>query len=194
MIQRTILIILVILFLNANITYAGIYGDLDLFGGYTGTTVSAGATAPTLLQAGAGATLGLNFSDFIFGLSSDYRFINQYSTPTSDVGNRHGTRWNIASPTLGVMLGSFLLKADFQFLGNYNLGALASDGGTISCTNPMGYRVVLAYDFFSPVYIGAFYESVSFSNQNDSVSGNTTLSPTLQLWQAGLYLTTVLFE
>ncbi len=169
---------------------ADLYLDASGFMGYTKSTDQDGADSPTLLQPGGGATLGWRFASLlILGVSSDYRAINHMSDVTPQVGNRRGTRFNIVSPTLGIQAGKFLLKGDYQFLGNYKLGNQTVEGADMTFKSPSGFRASLAYALADHVYTGLYYETINFGKQEVSTGTEIELSKKLNVWQIGAVLT-----
>lgn len=162
------------------------YGDGNISLSYSKATIIQGADAPTLGQAGIGLTGGYRFEEFFGGLTTDFRISGQYSDVKPTVGNARGTRWNIVSPTIGWHRGNLLIKGDVQFLGSYRLRNDGPGGATISYTSPIGGRVVGMYRVFEKIHAGLFYELVSFSKQNNSLTGETSLENKLKLWQTGL--------
>ncbi len=165
-----------------------LYLDLSATGSYS--KVSGITNPPTLGQFGLGITAAYNWTSSIFiGVSSDYRLINQYSDLDVAVGNYRGSRWNMASPTLGFQFGSFVTKIDLQILGNYELANATATGSKIAFKGPIGGRISISYPFQGSIYLGAFYETLSFKTLNDSASGDSALSQKLTLWQSGICVT-----
>ena len=194
----SILILWISLIVFANPIFAshafrlsGFYLDINGFGGYTGTTVASDDTTPKLAQFGLGFTGAYQMSDNSFaGLSSDYRFINQYSAVIESVGNRKGTRWNIISPTIGVQMNHWTLKGDFQFLGNYELAKQTSTGSKITYKRPLGGRITALYPFLdAEIHTGLYFEYLSFGYQYLSSGTGIDLSKRLLLWQIGVSIT-----
>ncbi len=175
------------------------------FAGYTGTSVTNDDyEKPTLAQGGGGITAGWWFNklaldmDLLVGVTSDYRFINQYSDVTANVGNRRGHRWNIASLTLGTKLpilqNKIIVKGDFQYFGDYVLENTTAQGATLKYKKPMGGRLVGMYPIELPIigttYFGAHFEYLWFSNlevtSTAEVANDVELGSSLSVWDAGL--------
>jgi hypothetical protein len=162
-----------------------IHADVTAGLGYSFISVPQDAAPPTLLQGGVGLTLGLRLGQvFMFGVTSDYRWISQLSAPDTVVGNSRGARWNMASPTLGFAMRKALLKLDFQLLGDYKLSNASSEGYAVSYRRPLGGRAVLALSGRAAPAL--FVEYVAFSRQ--AAGEETSLSSPRVLWQAGAAL------
>jgi len=132
-----------------------------------------------MLQYGIGTTIGLGFYPFILGVSADKYLVNQMSDVKSPYGNRKGSRTNIFSLTIGLNIMSFILKADYQFMGNYNLDKKNIEGLEIKYETPKGLRFYLGMQFeFMPLAgkLGFFYESVDYEKEivgaNESILSN----------------------
>ena len=162
--------------------------EASLFSGSSNVS-SANDTSPTLNQTGFGLTLGTVLqSHYLLGVSSDYRMIEQYSNPNSN-GNMYGSRWNMASPTVGYKTDRFLFKLDYQFLGNYELKKETYSGSKLVYTNPSGFRFSSDYLLSRNLGFGIYYERISFGAQE--VRSPTTAivskftNSHLALWQVG---------
>jgi hypothetical protein len=138
----------------------------------------------TSLEGGGTAGVLLGHA-FILGVSSDYRYVTQSSALTAD-GNFSGSRWDVVAPTIGVKYGPFVLRAEYEFEGSFDFANTTSSGSNLSYVEPSGFRATLLYQIFPMVYGGAYYESVSFKKQLDSLSGETILSPAMSMTEFGL--------
>ena len=87
---------------------------------------------------------------------------------------------------LGVRFGKLILKADFQFLGNYNLLNSTAYGGSISFGSPRGIRLIAMTPAYRFVSLGAAFEYLQFGTQAISTTGEVVLSQPLTLWQIGI--------
>lgn len=160
--------------------------DINASAGYSGLSGESVSESPTLLQWSGGITAAPIFYDTVFvGLTSDFRYIGQYSDVVEQDGNFRGTRWNIASPTLGIKYSGFLLKFDYQVLGDYDLSENTFEGATFSFTEPKGFRGQVLYNVWEQLHLGVQYETLKFERFRDSERGEGEVSPALSLWQAG---------
>ncbi|MCC7440266.1 MAG: hypothetical protein IT285_01450 [Bdellovibrionales bacterium] len=161
--------------------------DLALAAGYFGTAATGDSKTPFLLQLGFGATGAWKFgSRWFAGLSSDFRFVNQYSSVVSDVGNRRGTRWNILAPTFGGRFGNVIAKLDLQFLGAYSLGNKTLGGQDVSYTNPLGFRLTGMLPVKNRFHLGLQFEYLNFSGQTLDGEESDLENQSLSTWHGGI--------
>ncbi|HTL10866.1 MAG TPA: hypothetical protein VL588_00160 [Bdellovibrionota bacterium] len=154
--------------------------------GYVGTEVSSGSTVPSLLAFEIGAVGAYRFKgEWFAGLTTDFRFVNQYSHVDPTVGNRRGTRWSILSPTFGTKLGRLLLMLNIQFLGDYNLGNKTAGGLSVSYNNPFGGRLTGLFPVHEKIHAGMEVEYVGFAQQTTGPS-HLSLTKKFNMWDVGL--------
>lgn len=178
-----------IFFLSPNLSVQAFPLYLDLNVSMSKDKVSGLTSPPTLYQYSGGLCLAYSWYDWLFtGVSADYELVNQHSTVDASVGNFRGTRQNITSPTLGFKYW-LILKVDLQFFGNYQFANTTASGAKLSLKSPFGFRVSMSAPIWSNFYLGALYEQISYSKQNNSSIGDSTLSPKTKFSNLGLTLT-----
>ncbi|MCM2277375.1 MAG: hypothetical protein NDJ89_04810 [Oligoflexia bacterium] len=154
-----------------------LYVDAGGFFGYSSIATS----KQKLAQSGFGFTAAIwAMPELFVGVTSDFRLINQYSAVDAS-GNMRGTRWNMASPTVGYKLGHLTLKLDVQLLGDYKLSKSTVAGTAAAYKSPLGARLAGIYPVWEQVNVGWQFEYLQFSKIND-----TTLSAKLKQMQVGL--------
>lgn len=164
-----------------------LYLDAGLSAGYTRSSVPTSFSSPTLISFGAGATGAWRVgSSWAFGVTTDFRLINQYSTVDSNLGNRRGTRWNIVSPTAVYFCHDWIFKGDVQFLGKYRLSESTAGGDTVSFTKPLGARITAMKPIWDKIHGGLMFEYLVFSKQSIENVSETELTNKLKMWQIGL--------
>jgi hypothetical protein len=164
---------------------------LDINGtwGYSSAKGQTVTSSTSLGQWTGGITIAPRLGDVIFiGLSSDFRSTAQYSDVSTFDGNFSGRRWNMASPTLGFRRSGFVVKFDYQMLGDYELRSKTADGASVKYTQPQGWRAALMYKMTGIIHVSGFYEGMTYGKKMDSSLGETTLSDKLKLSQFGVGL------
>jgi hypothetical protein len=157
--------------------------------GYSGATAISGYSGPTLMQWSAGISVSYRVSEQVLaGLSTDLSFARQYNEVVSTGANFRGWRWNIVSPTVGLMLPKLVLLADLEFLGAYHFSNAAAGGADITYKSPLGGRLRATTPVWEQVVAGVQGELLSFGTQGDSVAGDSTFASRQTLWQAGLII------
>jgi hypothetical protein len=169
---------------------ADLYLDLTGSAGVSAPLVDANSPRPFLGIYSGGATLGYRLfgHHLLLGAESHYRVIAQYSDVNTMAGNMKGSRWDLASPVVGIGIGSLLIKIDAQLLGDLALSTPAADGSSIAYSGPQGVRVELLYRTEHHFLLGFFYEGVSFRTQKDVTHGmSTDLGDSkLTIWTSGV--------
>lgn len=95
---------------------------------------------------GIGGMVGFNLKDILtIGISSEFRFINQYSSVNKIGSNMKGTFWNYASLSLGKKIKMIDLNLDLHYFGKYELSKKSVLGYDISYQNPLGYKLSAFY-------------------------------------------------
>jgi len=145
------------------------------------------ASSPKMIQMLLGTTTGLKINNSLFaGLSFDYKKSFQISSVDKLIGNFSGTRWNLLSPTVGIYLNEYLLKLDFQYLGNYTMANKTVDGKDVSYGNVFGGRAVFMapMDNFvkMPLNAGLLFEYLSFGRVMSDTFKNQKLTTRLGAW------------
>jgi hypothetical protein len=173
-----------------------IYATINTSAGYSTSSVSDLYSHPFLLQFGLGGTAAYSLQDrWLFGLSTHFSFINQYSdeTVTGSGANYAGHRWTIVTPTLGYRTNGFTFLIDPEFLGAYSLKVQSIRGSDISFKSPLGAKVRAMYGIgnlinpaLSHLNGGLMFEYVRFNTLSDSKTGDTSLTNSQKLWQLGL--------
>ena len=179
--------------------FIGLWFDLGGMAGYTSIAVpeyiqdNDDESAPTIYQMGGSASLGIRFlNSFLFGATSDYRMINQYSEPTKLVGNRRGKRFNLVAPFVGLITDRFLFKFNYQFLGDYVLSNPTAEGITMSYTDPTGFRGTALFRFNPYLASGVFFEYLQFKTQK--LIEEIKLADSYNMWQAGISVVVTPFK
>ena len=163
--------------------FAEAHGSL----GYSSSTAQSGYSSPALAQFGIGAMGAYEYQNkWLAGLSSDYVFMNQYSSIGSTAQNYKGHRWSILAPTVGMKYLDAIVTIDFEFLGSYVLSATSRYGGNASYKSPMGFKLKGMVPIWNQVIAGLQFEYLAFSKYSDSVSGDTSLSTKQKLWQIAI--------
>ncbi len=172
--------------------------------GYTSGTVPAGADSPFLLQ----YTSGFTAAYFVYnraiatGFTTDFRIINQHSDVDTKVGNRRAFRFMFFAPTIIADIKQWvpeirvLTKFDLQFLGNFSLRNTTTAGASRTFTGPFGIRFTalypvtelsfLKYSFLERVLAGIHFETVTYSKESLSTTGEATLATKQTFTQFGL--------
>ena len=165
-----------------------LYVDLIGSWGYASRSVSGTDEAPLLFTWTVGTTVLWDINNSVaLGISHDARIINQHSDVVLSVGNSRGTRYNFLSPTIGLFLGSFTLKADVQYFGSYSLSNVTQSGSELEFGSPIGGRLRVSYLAKSWFGIGIVFESVTFRTLFDSSRGEIDISGnSVNLWQIGV--------
>ena len=177
-----------------------LYLDSSLSVAYSQTNTIDSSDEPKLGQYAVGPSAGWRlWKKFSFGLSSDYRFINQYSEVNRTSGNRRGTRWNIVSPTFFLLTFPYIFKLDAQFLGNHKFSNPGVGGQDRQLTSPFGLRLQGLYsfsdkstsgqlsDFLKHFQTGLSLEYISFDKQK--LGGNESdLAQAIRFWSIGVVL------
>lgn len=166
--------------------YKSVYTNI----GYSNVNVTT-SSRPLLMQYSLGAAFAKNIKSRGFiGVTSDYRWINQYSNVTI-AGNFRGTRWNLISPLFGVYIKRWVLTLDLQFLGDYALTYTTAEKASVTYKSLLGGRVTLLKPIGKGdrLNLAIFFEQVQFKKQSISTSTTeTTLSPVMKIINGGLGL------
>lgn len=164
-----------------------LYMDLFLFSGYAEFSHPNMSEAVAGAYSGVGGSIGTKIGLGIFGgITFDYRYMGQTSTVDSNHLNLSSTRFMPFAPMLGFRHENYILKLDYQLVGNLDVSKALSDGSTMKLNHPEGFRLMFIFSKwlgFAPV--GLYYESVRFKEQSLSQSGVTQLSRTFDTWQFG---------
>jgi hypothetical protein len=140
--------------------------DLSAGGAYGKSGFASEASAPSMGHYTGDLTLGLTIrKKFKLGARTAYSQIIQFSE-SSENGNRRGHRFAVISPVLGIELGRFELRGDYQFLGDYTLASTDDSGNQVIYSKPSGFGAKLLYSLGRRISIGARYEMISFSAES----------------------------
>jgi hypothetical protein len=151
-----------------------------------------GGTEPTLLAWRAGLTSGLKiFSNLLLGIESEYQTLGQLSEVDASVGNYKGSRWNLISPTLGLVFSKWIFKVNYQFIGDYYLSKKTAGNADLAYSTPSGWKLTLAYALGPHFHLTAFYESIAFRKLRASNLSDRALDEDFRLWQMGMGLSYV---
>lgn len=178
--------------------------DLDFAGqgGIGSSQISESAGSKNQISNfGLTGSVALNpFRFFAIGGRTDYRWIGQRSDAAiASGGNRKGTRFVPISPFVDLSFGSFRLRFDYQFQGEYKLTYKTLRGKSVSYGDPQGARGELHFctirgkeRFYKIpgkcyVYSGVYYEKVKFGTENEGAVTRQLTKP-LELTQAGLMI------
>ncbi len=178
----------------AKVTFYG-----DIFGGGGNGKAKAGsdASSPEMTHVFGGITYGLNIAEtFVVGGTSDYRSVSQRTASNAlTFGNRSGTRINVFSPTLIIDLQKAFVKADYQFIGNYELTNSTATGQKISYQAPKGYRGQLGFYFSKnkDAFLSLYYEALEFGSEQVGTAAAKTLTNKLRLNSYGVIFGLILF-
>jgi hypothetical protein len=156
---------------------------------YSSSILNQGDPQNHLGSYGFGGLIGYNFKDiFTIGISSEFRFINQYSSVSKIGSNMKGTFWNYASLSLSKTIKMIDVNLDLHYFGKYSLSKKSAQGKEISYTNPLGYKLSMFYPL--PILerklkIGFGIEWITLkkiSVDNEEFNSNR------KLWQTGVIL------
>ena len=156
------------------------------------------SASPSLLSYGMGTVLGgwlpINIPGLktFAGLLFDYRYFGQMSEVDPALGNFRGKYFQPLSPTVGAVFRDWLVRVDFEFLGNYQLLNKTTEGAEIAYTRPLGFRAAGFYTFKrilkKDIRVGLQYEELSFGRREITGFPNLQLDPKLSLSQLGIVL------
>jgi|GEM_PF-4430993 len=160
--------------------------ELQGFAGYGSGALGTETSSPALGQFGAAATVGwMPFNETIgIGATSSYRFVNQYSDVDLTQGNRRGKLFVPIAPTLLISLGSWLVAADYYFMGDYEQSVVGLSGSLTSYLKMKGFRARVAYAVTMNWMAGLYFERLS-SDQQQVGTVTTTLTNPFVLTQYG---------
>lgn len=175
---------------------ARIYFDIYTGVGMGGAQLDSDARKPTMGNTTVGGSLGFTLwkGRMRIGAISDYRFITQYTDTPSSVGNRRGSYFNVAAPTIGYRFRRLLIMVSLMVAGDYKLTNTTVNGEVFKYQSPFGVRTSLRIlRNKSRWQFGAFGEYITFGSRN--VAGTVTqLTEKLAYYQVGLTITMELFK
>lgn len=156
--------------------------------------VSTQSTSPNMTLYGAGGSLRFTIQDrWILGVGAEFRQLEQFSVPTSETGNRRGSRLVLASPHVGFKWNSITFLAEGQVLGNHVLSGKNGSGEIVQYGAPLGVRWSGHYQLSNWFSLGITGEWMRFGQETVGSTTNTLSSP-LTSWQFGAQLTLHLFD
>ncbi len=165
-----------------------LYIDALASWGISSSAVPSASGGNTLSQVGLGGTLGWRIDRKLWvGVTSDFRSAGMSADLLSTVSEVEGARLNLASPTVGVYLGSSLLKAEVSLFGDYRFSTLGKDALSYRLSAPRGLRMTYLYPMIDRLHAGVQGEVTSWGEKTDRGEQNPErLLQREVLWQASL--------
>lgn len=164
-----------------------LYSEIFLFTGYTEFAHPNLNDTAYGSQSGIGVTLGAKTNIGLFGaITADLRYMGQASSVDTNHLNFSSTRFMPFAPTIGYKADSYIIKLDYQFTGNLELSKSLSDGSNLKFSKPTGFRLTFIFDkWFKTLPVGLYFETVKFTEEQDSSKGVSPLSKSFNTWQFG---------
>ena len=153
--------------------------------GLANTALALNNGGTTVSQMGLGVTAGWKIDPGVWvGLSTDYRSAGLSADLLSTVSEVEGTRWNYASPAVGMAWGDSWIKAEVILSGAYRFArANGSDAFTLGA--PRGLRMTFLHPMVERFHAGIQGEVTSWG-EKQTAAGVERLLQREVLWQASL--------
>ena len=158
-------------------TYFDIYG----YFGSGSSLVETSANNPSLNQYGIGMTWALNTGGFLSGFGMEYRYIDHASDFKPEDGSYKGERFIPVFLTIGFVTSPFVVKLDYEFVGDYILKNPTVSGAQVIYRNPGGYRLSIMYELWPNTLFGLSYEDVRYRDRLDTANGQIGLTKGFKL-------------
>lgn len=164
----------------------GFFAGLDLSSGPGTVSVASQAESNQVLVSSAGAFLGFRmFSFFGLGVRTAYSRIDQTSSPTAKSGNRRGVWVMPYAPVIRFEFSKFILFAEFDNTGAYQLAMGDVYGRQVTYKKPSGYTAEILYKINSALNFGLKYQKVDFSQEQVGTNSDSDLSDKINMTSYG---------
>lgn len=174
-----------VLFADNSVYAANFFADISAVTTFGKSAISSDVSSPRVGVYTAEASAGtLVFGFLKIGGRTAYSRIVQFSDINAAYGNRRGSRFAKFSPMAALSFTNLELRADYQFLGEYELSTPDINDNTVTYKKPKGFGAELLYRLTGPIFLGVRYESVAFS-QEQVGSTVSALSNPLKLSSLG---------
>jgi hypothetical protein len=164
---KSLTVLICFLFDLANANSSEWYREISGSIAYNKEISSLTTNIPTIGQYSLGLAIGRpligSLNSGILGfLGFDFHWVSQYSDADPVIGNLTGIHWNFFSPGVLLKTSSLLLKAEYEFLGNYKLTRTRVGGVPISYKRPSGAKASLMTRIGEKIWFGVVAEYVYF--------------------------------
>lgn len=164
------------------------YFDASASWGIANSALPSANGGTTLSQVGLGGSLGWKLDRLLWiGLSSDFRSAGLSADLLSAVSEVEGARLNLASPTIGLMWGESLIKAEVALFGDYRFSTTGALPTSYTLRSPRGLRMTFLHPMVEHLHAGIQGEVTSWGERALADGGaSERLLQREVLWQASL--------